>query len=309
MKKINMVFLFFALPFFAQDIISEEVVITNEAITLPGTLSYPKVQEKLPLIIFIHGSGNIDRDGNQAGINVKANYIKILSDSLNQNGIAFFRYDKRTARPENMNSVLKDNSYEYLVEDAKKVIAYFKEDSRFHQMVVIGHSQGALTAMLAINDAVDKYISLAGLSESMDKALIRQITAQNKDLGAKAAAHFEALEKTDTIQEVHPFLKVIFTPINHKFIQSYSAYNPVEVIKKLNVPTLIINGDADLQVRVEDAKALHRAKPDAQLTIIPGMNHVLKQVSTTQENQQSYYDEKFPISGALLKAIIGFIKH
>ncbi|MEM9687683.1 MAG: alpha/beta hydrolase, partial [Bacteroidota bacterium] len=149
MKKINMLFLFFALPFFAQDIISEEIVITNEAITLPGVLSYPKVQEKLPLVIFIHGSGNIDKDGNQSGINVKANYIKMLSDNLNQNGIAFFRYDKRTVRPENMNSVLKDNSYEYLVEDAKKVIAYFKEDIRFHQMILIGHSQGSLTAMLA----------------------------------------------------------------------------------------------------------------------------------------------------------------
>ncbi|MCB0374536.1 MAG: alpha/beta hydrolase, partial [Sinomicrobium sp.] len=130
----------------------------------------------------------------------------------------------------------------------------------------------------------------------------------NKDLGRKAGEHFEELAATDTIREVHPFLMSIFAPANHKFLQSYIAYDPAAMIKKVNVPTLIINGDADLQVRVEDARRLQQAKPDAELVIISGMNHLLKEVNTIQENRQSYFDERYPLSGALVSAISGFIK-
>ncbi len=43
-------------------IISEEVLIKNDSIELPGTLSFSKKQSKL--IIWIHGSENVDRNGN-----------------------------------------------------------------------------------------------------------------------------------------------------------------------------------------------------------------------------------------------------
>ena len=284
-------------------------MIKNGEISLPGTLSYPETGDRLPLVIFVHGSGNVDRNGNQAGMNIKANYIKILSDSLNHRGIAFFRYDKRTSNPENrVKMILGNMVYESLVDDLKKVVDHFKDDERFSKIVLTGHSQGSLTAMLAMSDAVDKYISLAGPGESMDKAVIRQISAQNKDLGEKAREHFEELAKTDTIQEVHPFLVALFAPVNHRFIKSYSAYDPVKVMKGLRIPALIINGDTDLQVRVEDAKMLHAARPGSQLIIIPKMNHVLKEVDNIKENQQSYYDENYPLSAALVKAINGFIK-
>ncbi|MCB0375891.1 MAG: alpha/beta hydrolase, partial [Sinomicrobium sp.] len=131
-----LIVLFYALPFFAQEIVSEAITINNGAISLPGTLSYPRVKERLPLVIFIHGSGNIDRNGNQAGLNIKANYIKMLSDSLNGRGIAFFRYDKRTSNPENNKNMLKTIVYEDLADDAKQVIRYFKDDKRFRKIIL-----------------------------------------------------------------------------------------------------------------------------------------------------------------------------
>jgi len=300
--------LFFTLPFFAQKMVSETLTIKNGKIILPGILSYPDSGKKLPLVIFVHGSGNIDRDGNQAGINVKANYIKSLADTLNRKYIAFFRYDKRTAVPENIKLLIKDMIYDYLVEDVKKVIAHFKNDIRFDKIILMGHSQGSLTAMLALNDAIDKYISLAGLGESMEKTIIRQISAQSKELSETARQHFEELRKTDTIREVHPFLMALFAAQNHKFIQSYNAYDPVEMMGKVNIPTLIINGDADSQVRIKDAKLLHKAKPDAKLIIIPKMNHLLKEVNSIEENQRSYYDENYPLSSVLVKEVTDFIK-
>ena len=60
---------------------SKEILLKNGDIELPGTLTYSKASKNL--VIWIHGSGDVDRNGNQASANVKANYIKQLRDSLN----------------------------------------------------------------------------------------------------------------------------------------------------------------------------------------------------------------------------------
>lgn len=73
---------------------SEEVLVKNDSVELPGTLTFTNT--KTPLVIWIHGSGNVDRNGNQGAI-VKANYIKQFRDEINKENIAFFSYDKRTS--------------------------------------------------------------------------------------------------------------------------------------------------------------------------------------------------------------------
>ncbi len=294
----------------AQDIITEEILLKNGEIELPGTLSYKQIEKNTPLVIFVSGSGNPDRNGNQPKANVNANYIKQLSGLLNEQGIAFYRYDKRSATVKNLSSMIKNMRFEYLVDDVGVILNHFKSENRFKKIILIGHSQGSLVSMLAIqnNDSVDKYISLAGLGSTMEEAIIRQISNQSKEFGELTAAHFKELKETDTIQEVNPLLASIFTPINHPFIKSYNAYNPIEEITKIKIPTLIINGDSDLQVQVEDAKALQNAKTDAKLLIIPKMNHVLKEINNLQENQASYASKEYPISSHLITSLIEFIK-
>ncbi|MDX1315299.1 MAG: alpha/beta hydrolase, partial [Eudoraea sp.] len=96
MKIARLIFFFLLIQMHAQEIISEEIAMSNGDIMIPGTLTYPE-NSKSPLIIFIQGSGNVDRNGNQAGTVVQAAYIKTLRDSLNHRGIAFYSYDKRTS--------------------------------------------------------------------------------------------------------------------------------------------------------------------------------------------------------------------
>jgi pimeloyl-ACP methyl ester carboxylesterase len=42
------------------------------------------------------------------------------------------------------------------------------------------------------------------------------------------------------------------------------------------MPALIVQGRNDVQVDVADAERLKAAKPDAQLALIDGMNHMLR---------------------------------
>ncbi|CAL2101407.1 Alpha/beta hydrolase [Tenacibaculum sp. 190130A14a] len=288
-------------------ITSENVIIHNNNIVLPGTLTYNS-SYKQPLIIFVPGSGNPNRDGNQPSLNINPNYIKQLSDKLVQHQIAFFRYDKRNVPKENIQLVLKKYLFTDLVEDASAVINYFKNDNRFSEIILIGHSQGSLVSMLALNKQVSKFISLAGLGESVDKTLVRQISQQNEALGTIAKKHIVELKSTGTIQKINPFLISLFAKQNHPFLVSYMKYDPKKEVQKIAIPTLIINGTKDLQVLTKDAQNLHLANPQSKLVLINGMNHVLKQIEEDSDNLKSYTTPDFPISEELTKSIITFVK-
>lgn len=288
-------------------ITSEEIIIYNGSIELPGTLTYIKSIKKQRLIIWVHGSGNVDRNGNQNGVNVQANYIKQFRDSVNKYDIAFFSYDKRTANPKNL-KLLKNISFNDLVLDVQKVIFSFKDDPRYSEIILVGHSQGSLVAMLAVNEFVDKYISIAGLSESVNKTIIKQVSAQNEEFGKITEQHIDELISTGTINEVNPMLAALFAKKNHKFLLDYFKYNPQDKIKELKIPILILNGDKDIQVSIEDAKKLHKANPISRLVLIRNMNHVLKIINKDEDNLKSYYSADFPLSEELIRTIRAFIK-
>ncbi len=290
----------------AQQVISKEIQLNNGEIELPGTLTYPKSASPIPLVIFIHGSGNVDRNGNQ-GFFVQGNYIKMLADSLNTKGIAFYRYDKRTASPDNLKK-LKGTLLTDFVADAKIAASKFLKDERFNGIHLIGHSQGSLVGMLAVDKTIKSYCSLAGTANTIDKTIIQQITNQDSTLASITKDHIAELIAADTIIKVNPNLYSLFAPPNQKFFKNWMSFNPSIEIKKLTLPTLIVNGDADLQVPVIEAEQLKASKPDAQLKIISKMNHVLKTISLPDNNLKSYTDPSFPISKELVNVLSVFIK-
>ncbi|WP_166382689.1 alpha/beta hydrolase family protein [Polaribacter sp. 11A2H] len=283
---------------------SEEILIKNGAIELPGTLTFTK--ENTPLVIWIHGSGPIDRNGNQPAQNVKANYIKQFRDSINKENIAFFSYDKRTANKNNSKLLAHTKITDFTL-DAEKVISYFKNNNRFSKIILVGHSQGSLIAMMAAKE-VDKYISIAGAGEQIDETIIKQITKNNAPLGIAARKQFDTLRVKGKIKTVHPFLMSIFGKPNQPFLYDWMQLNPKTEIKKLTIPVLIINGDKDLQVSIEDAQILHAANTNSKLVIIENMNHVLKDIQKEEDNMKSYYSSEYQISDKLIKTISLFIK-
>lgn len=282
---------------------TEDILINNDSIELPGTLSFTKQNE--PLVVWIHGSGNVDRNGNQGNV-IKANYIKQYRDAMNANDIAFFSYDKRTSNKNNFKH-LKDISFEDLVEDAKISIQYLKKNYHFSKIVLVGHSQGSLIGALLAND-VDMYISLAGPGETVDKAIVRQVSQSAPHLKLITELHLQELNKTGTIKEVNPMLLSLFRPQNQPFLISWMKYDPIEVFKTIQKPTLIINGTKDSQVTIADAKKLHSSLPTSQLVIIENMNHVLKEIIKDEDNRKSYFSSEFPISKELISTIVTFIK-
>ncbi len=73
--------------------------------------------------------------------------------------------------------------------DAQAVVRHFKNKKIFSEIILIGHSQGALVAMFASKNTA-KYISLAGACATIDKILVQQISKNNPTLGEAAKQQF-----------------------------------------------------------------------------------------------------------------------
>ena len=286
---------------------------TKENITvnslLNGSLYTPSQQNKKQnLVILIAGSGPTDRDGNQMGL--ANNSLKLLAEALANNGIAVYSYDKRIFAQ--MASGKLDEaslSFDNFIDDAKAVIQHFKNQKKYNSITVAGHSEGALIGMVAANGNADGYISIAGAGRPIDEVLLEQIEKQAPFLKEEVQKNLETLKNGTTFELKNQMLASLFRASVQPYMISWIKYNPQTEIKKLQIPTLLINGDKDIQVSVQDAQLLQQAKLNAQLHIIQNMNHVFKEIKGDDaENKAAYTNPDLPISIELSSIITTFIR-
>lgn len=275
--------------------------------SLHGTLTTPIPFKKGTVALIIAGSGPTDRNGNNVAM--ENNSLKNLAHDLAKNGIATLRYDKRgIAASQQALTREEDLRFEDLVEDAKGWVFQLKQDKKYKRIVVIGHSEGSLIGMLAAKEA-DQFISLAGAGKSADLILKEQLNSQTQMLKDVAFPIIDSLKVGKTVDKINPLLQSLFRKSVQPYLISWFKYDPAQELKKLNKPTLLIQGDKDIQVGVEDAKLLAQAVPSAKLVIINKMNHIFKIIEgDKKENMASYKDPNLSNAMQLTEEITAFIQ-
>ena len=276
---------------------------------LNGTLYAPIRQNNTTnLVILIAGSGPTNRDGNQIGLT--NNSLKFLAESLVKNGIAVYSYDKRIFAQMAAGKLDEASlSFDNFIDDAKAVVLYFKNQKKYHSITIAGHSEGALIGMVAANGNADAYISIAGAGRPIDEVLLEQIGKQAPFLKEEVEKNLATLKSGNTFELKNQMLASLFRASVQPYMISWIKYHPQNEIKKLQIPSLLINGDKDIQVSVQDAQLLQQAKPDAQLQIIPNMNHIFKAIKGDDtENKASYTNPELPICPELTSIITTFIR-
>jgi pimeloyl-ACP methyl ester carboxylesterase len=290
----------------------QPIALETKGGAVAGTLRLPAGADKAPVVLIIAGSGPTDRDGNSAMLPGHNDSLKMLAEALAQAGFASVRYDKRgigasrNAAPDE--SQLRFDTY---IEDAVAWIAKLKADPRFSSVAVIGHSEGALIGMLAAERAgASAYVSLAGVAEGPGAVLRKQLAGKlPPPLAADNERILGSLEQGKTAAEVPPALAAMYRPSVQPYLISWMRYVPSAHIPALRMPVMIVQGTTDIQVGVEQAQALKAARPDAVLTVVPGMNHVLKEVPADPQRQMaSYSDPALPLHPQLAPAIVDFLR-
>jgi pimeloyl-ACP methyl ester carboxylesterase len=269
-----------------------------------GTLLTPDGIEQPPLVIFIAGSGPTDRNGNQALM--KNNMLKKLAESLSERGFATFRYDKRVVKQLRTRNLDKNIRFDDFVTDAKSVINHFK--STYSNLIVAGHSQGSLVGLLALDAGANGFISLAGAANSIDQIILEQISKSAPFFTADTKRVLDLLKSGQTTTDFPPALSSIFNLDLQPFMSNWMQYNPKDLIKKLEIPVLIINGTKDLQVAITEAQQLKEAKEEAQLEIIENMNHLLFEINGDDlVNSKSYNENSYVVMPQVIEIITAFI--
>lgn len=305
--KFSLLLLLFISALSAQNpVLQEEEIAINEFIN--GSLMVPPGTEEPPLVILIAGSGPTDRNGNQSFM--KNDSFKKLAQALGEKGIASFRYDKRSLSLQKLGISEEDIRFDDFVTDAASILEYFNKREGFGKIIIIGHSQGSLIGMLAAKDNADAFISLAGAGRPIDSIIVEQIGQQMPGLKENARQGFSELRQTGGSSSYNPMLGAIFRPSVQSFLLSWMRFDPAVEIANLEMPILLINGTNDFQTSVSEAELLKKAKPAAELVLIENMNHVLKEIESTDTltNSKSYNEPQLPLHPELVPTIVGFIK-
>ncbi|KAF0865408.1 alpha/beta hydrolase [Pseudomonas sp. LD120] len=277
---------------------------------LYGSMLLPKSEQPVPVVLIISGSGPTDRDGNNPD-GGRNDSLKRLAWVLAKHNIASVRYDKRgvaaslAATPDERNLTL--DAY---VADAVAWGQKLKADPRFGQLIVLGHSEGALIASLAAPSLhAAGVISLSGTARPVDQVLRQQLSYHLPPaLIVRSNELLDSLKAGKIDADVPPQLQIIFRPSVQPYLITLFREDPAAAFARLKMPALIIQGSNDIQVSVDDARVLKAAKPDARLVVIEGMNHVLRIVPNDLKRQlASYKDPQLPLAAELGSSIIGFI--
>jgi len=293
----------------------EEIVLNVADFKVYGTLKVPGTKGKVPVVLFIAGSGPTDRNCNQP--QMTCNTFKMLSDSLNHHGIATLSYDKRGIAKSANKQKEEDLRFEDYVEDAKSWIELLSQDNRFSEIIVLGHSEGSLIGMIACanHPKVSKFISIAGIGSPADEILKEQLSkrleGQPITLKNQIFTYIDELKQGRLLENVPLDLYALFRPSVQPYMISWFKYHPQKEIAKLKIPILILQGNLDIQVSENEAKLLHQANPNAKKVIINNMNHVLKNSQSTDMNEQlkdSYNNPDTPVNRELVENIVVFVK-
>ncbi len=300
-------FVFFYQVLSAQN--EEPVTLHTATGDLYGSLILPVNQPRFNLVILQAGSGPTDRRGNNP-LGVNADSYWMLAHELAKNNIATLLIDKRgvgaskDAGTEESKLVFDD-----FIKDLEDWATMFKKDKRVQKLVLAGHSEGSLIAMVAAQKVkVSKYISIAGPAKPIDEIISWQLKQQAPVLAAPADSLFKKLKAGATIDSVPPLLFSLFRPSIRPYMISWMKYSPCTEIKKLALPVLIVQGSKDYQVQQTEGEELYACNPKADFSIVPGMNHVLKMSpGNLAEDRATYTQPALPIVPQLVTDIVKFI--
>ncbi|MGB5981234.1 MAG: alpha/beta hydrolase [Nonlabens sp.] len=316
MKVLPFIFTFcFIFSSFAQDPFSitatqkpfDSTAEFNVNSDIKGTLKVAAPDKKTPLLIFVPDQGVVDRNGND--MRSRHNAYQQLADSLFNRGISSYRYDKRTFTQVKNRRVDDNTSFDDFVKDLKEVIYKLSNDQRFSRLVLLGHGQGSLVAMLAMDSNVDRLISISGSAMPIDDVIVEQIKLQQPGLDKVARKTFDKVKSQDAVvTDVEKDLISILHPSIQPFMKSWMKYDPQEVAKKIQIPVLVVHGDKDRQVDLKQARLLNESFPNSELFIIRGVNHIFKTVGEDEVvASKSYIDPNYQLSREMVEKISSFV--
>lgn len=247
-------------------------MIIKQTFTIPGAegkpilmdLTYKTGNELAPMVVFVHGFKGFKDWGSH---NIVAEYFAA-------HGLRYlkFNFSHNGTTPENPEDFVDlgafgDNTFTKEFDDLNKVITFAKSGKDFpvpSSLSLIGHSRGGGTAIIqtAKDERVDKLITWASIARFNSLW-----NTEDEDEWRKKGVIYNFNSRT---KQYTP-LKIDLLHDLEKHAKSYDILTAASLIDR---PWLIIHGDQDENVHLDQAEELKQHSQGAELFVVTHANHV-----------------------------------
>lgn len=225
-------------------------------------------QKPKPILIFCHGYKGFKDWG----------AWNLMAEAFAQNNFFFIKFNfafngGTTEDPIDFPDLeaFGNNNYSKELDDLGTILDWiagnptYKNELEVNNINLLGHSRGGgIVSIKAAEDTrIKKVISLAGVSDYGSRYPISADIEQWKKTGVIY------VENGRTKQQMPHF---------YQFYEDFKTHeerlNIKRAVSSLKQPFLIIHGDKDTSVLIDEAKNLHQWQPNSIFKIIKGANHV-----------------------------------
>lgn len=256
----------------------KEISFENKDIILSGTLSIPNGKGPFPAIILLWGHGPQNRDA--------LGMFSKMADSFARNGVAVLRFDKRGIG-ESGGDFSRFTGKD-LLSDAEKAIDFLSSQKEIDKdkITLLGHSEGGYIAasLAATNPNVSACIIMAGMDTidlpdtdlemmwSFDQSALNWNKEYLEDIARSAN------DTSQILKSGKDWAILLNKRVYLKKRRNYIATNPLEIIRKVKVPILILGAKKDTVTSPEHIDSLEEALKESgnknyEIVIFKKLNH------------------------------------
>ena len=229
---------------------------------------YTKTNQPKPIVIFCHGYKGFKDWG----------AWNLMAEAFADAGFFFVKFNfshngGTVKQPIDFPDLeaFGNNNYTKELDDLENVLDWvcnnsdYKSEINADSISLIGHSRAGGIVLLKSNEdsRIKKVITLAGVSDYES----RFPKGDNFQKWKEKGVYY--VKNGRTHQEMPHFYQFY-----EDFIRNEERLNIQKAAKNIQIPHLIIHGDADTSVFIEEAKNLKKWNPKAEFTIIKNADHV-----------------------------------
>jgi uncharacterized protein len=274
-------------PYAARDRFTEQDVIVDAGgWPLPGVLAVPSGAGPHPVVVLVHGSGPGDRD-QTIGPNKP---FRDLALGLASNGVAVLRYEKRTRQHAGrIASVPSFTVKEEVIDDVVAAVRSLRTTDRIDpkRIFVAGHSLGGMLIpriVAAAGSDVRGVIVMAGPARSLEQSIVDQARYLALSDGKISPEEQKLIDEVDQLVPRVKALEPGDPPVSFAGVSAPASYwvdlrnyNPPVAAQQIALPMLVLQGERDYQVTMDDFgkwQAALAGRRDVTFKSYPALNHL-----------------------------------
>lgn len=254
-------------------------IVVDDTVTLAGVLEIPVTASgAVPAVLMLSGSGPQDRDGARDELPGYRPFREI-ADTLLSAGIAVLRLDDRGTGA-STGAFVGATTLDFAA-DARAAVHWMRSQPALdaNRVAVLGHSEGALVALLAAraDSAIWRVVMLGAQGRSgrevarWQRAALVSADQTTWPSSERATVLAAAESSAESAAASDPWLRTWF------------ALDPRTIAPAVAQPVLLVHGDNDRQIPVQQAEELaavfrasrpRAADTSVRLVRLPATNHL-----------------------------------